>query len=79
MSALVTEMPMAKKRGRPKQPGGEGTQVRIDPLVASKARMVASANGKSIGEYLSDLLRGIVDKDFAKEMRKVSDQDQTEN
>jgi hypothetical protein len=57
---------MAKAKGRPKKPGGEGTQVRIDTDLVSMARYVCAKSGESMIYYLSGILRSKVEKDFHK-------------
>jgi hypothetical protein len=55
-----------KKKGRPKKATGEGTPVRIDSDIASKARYLAALNGVPISEYLSQFLRAPIDREFRK-------------
>lgn len=66
MASATAEKRMAKKRGRPSQPGGEGTQVRLDSDLVSMARYVTARRGASLVKYLSDILRPVVERDFAK-------------
>jgi hypothetical protein len=62
---------VAKKKGRPKKPGGEGTQVRIDPDLAAKGKYLAALAGVSLTEYLSGLLRPTLDREFRKAGRSL--------
>ncbi len=62
---------MAKKAGRPKKPGGEGSQVRIDRDLAKMARAVATHNGVQIADYLSGLLRPTITKDYRKMLQEL--------
>jgi hypothetical protein len=72
MSVELLERPgMAKKVGRPKKPGGEGKSVRIDADLASKARIVAFRRNIPLSDYLSDVLRARVLKDFASVMKEA--------
>ena len=75
MNAIAERGPMAKGkgRGRPKNAAGEGSQVRVDADIASKARMVATQRGMSLAAYLSESLRPTVDRDFGKLVRKLAD------
>jgi hypothetical protein len=57
---------MAKAKGRPKKPSGEGTPVRIDSDIASKAKYLAALQDRPLSDYLSGLLRPIVDREFRK-------------
>jgi hypothetical protein len=62
---------MARPKGRPKKPTGEGAQVRIDPDIASKARYLAALKGEPLSDYLSARLRPIIDREFQKEGKKL--------
>jgi hypothetical protein len=57
---------VARIAGRPKRPGGEGKSVRIKPDLASKAKIVALRRGIALSEYLSDLLRTPITRDYRK-------------
>jgi hypothetical protein len=62
---------MGKKRGRPKLDKRRDAVVKLDGTIVGKAQMVAKANGTSVAEYLSELLRGLVDRDFLKVMKQM--------
>ena len=66
MSTGLAERTMAKIKGRPKKPGGEGTQVRIDSDLAAKGRYLATERGVSLTELLSGILRPVLERDFRK-------------
>ena len=57
---------MAKKAGRPVKPGGEGTPIRLNPDLAAKAKIVAMRRHIAAGDYVSEIIRVRVLKDFAK-------------
>jgi hypothetical protein len=61
---------MGKSRGRPKTERDD-VSVKLDRGVVSRAKLVAAARGLTLAEYLSELTRGPVDRDFAKEMQRV--------
>ncbi len=65
-TTVAMEGLMAKKRGRPKQPTGEGSQVRIDSDLASMARYLAARRSVPISTYLSEILRPAIERDFRK-------------
>lgn len=77
MLETMRQTPMAKKQGRPKKPGGEGTQVRIDSQVARKAKFVASEKGVSLADYLTGLLRPQVDKEYLRCVKAIGDDTQS--
>jgi hypothetical protein len=59
------------KRGRPAKPGGQGSQVRIAPDLASKARMIVGDRGIALVEYLDGILRSQITRDYAALIRKL--------
>lgn len=56
-------VPVAKKRGRPGRDNKTGS-VRIDLGIIDQARVIAAFRRVELSEYLSDLLRPIVQKQF---------------
>jgi hypothetical protein len=58
--------PVSKPKGRPKKSGGDGTQVRIETELATRARYVAAKQGIPLIELLSDILRPTINRMFAK-------------
>jgi hypothetical protein len=62
---------MARPKGRPKTSERNDAVARVDAVIVSKAKMVASARGITLAEYLSDLLRMAVDRDFVREMERL--------
>lgn len=63
---------MAKKKGRPKTSGRADVTVKMDAAIVAKAKMVASARNVTLAEFLSELTRGMVDREFAKEMKRLA-------
>jgi hypothetical protein len=57
---------MAKKKAR-----GVGMMVRIDPDIVRMARIIAPAKGVAMGDYLSDILRPTVSRDYVKEVKRL--------
>lgn len=74
MLGSTEQIAMAKSKGRPKKPGGEGTQVRIDSHVARMAKFVASESAMSLSDYLSGLLRDRVTKDYRRCAKAIGDE-----
>ncbi len=66
MLKVAGEEAMARPKGRPKKPGGEGAQVRIESDIASKARYIAHAKDMSVLDLLSGILRPAIDREFRK-------------
>lgn len=69
---------MAKKKvGRPPNPAGEGTQVRLDTDLVVKARyLVAHWGGlSSLTGYLSDILRPVIEEEFDKAAKELIQKD----
>lgn len=48
--------------------------VKIDRVLAAKAKLIAEANGISVAEYLSELLRPHIDKDWPKAVKSLDRQ-----
>jgi hypothetical protein len=62
---------MAKKRGRPRSSERRDAVVKLDVTIVGKAQMVAKARGTSVAKYLSDMIRGPVNRDFLIEMKRI--------
>jgi hypothetical protein len=62
---------MTRKRGRPKEGHRREAVVKLDIIIVGKAQMVAKARGMSLAEYLSELIRGPVDRDFLAIMKQM--------
>jgi hypothetical protein len=70
----VESLGMAKsKRGRPPE-GGKGKPVRMAADVLDKARVVAAASGVPMSDYLANLLRPLVDRDYRALARRMSEE-----
>jgi hypothetical protein len=59
---------MAKKKARG---SGVGKLVRIDPAIVSMAKVVSTARGMSLADYLSDILRATVSRDYVKDVKRL--------
>jgi hypothetical protein len=67
---------MAKKRaGRPKTSERQDVSIKFDRGLARKARMIAEARNVSMAEYLSEMTRPIIDRDYLKVMRELEGSD----
>jgi hypothetical protein len=62
---------MAKKVGRPRKSGGEGSQVRIDRDLAKMSKAVADREGIKHVDYLSGILRLTVTRDYRRMMQEL--------
>lgn len=71
---------MAKK----KAPGGEATgpkprprrddvAIKFDRALAEKAKIIAIRRGVSMAEYLTELSRGPIDREYAKVVREMGE------
>jgi hypothetical protein len=77
MSAGTLESPPVvtkRKPGRPKSenPRGKGRQVRLDPDLVAKADVVARRKGLDVGPWLSELMEGPVNREYAAVLRELS-------
>jgi hypothetical protein len=50
---------------------GVGKLVRIDPAIVSMAKVIATGRGINIGDYLSDILRATVSRDYVKDIKRL--------
>jgi hypothetical protein len=64
VAALTVDRNMAKKTGRPRKPTGEGAPVRIDRDLVTMARTLAGYQGSALSEYLSNLLRPVITREY---------------
>jgi hypothetical protein len=71
LMGVAEPVSMGKKRGRPKASNRRDAVVKLDGIIVGKAQMVAKAQGISVAEYLSEMLRGLVDRDFLKVMKQM--------
>lgn len=68
----VLEAAMAKKRmGRPPSSDRVDVSIKFDKLLSRKAEMIARARGISRAEYLSEMTRPHIDRDYARLMREL--------
>ena len=68
LSAVSARMPA--KKPAPKGPRND-IAVKIDRTLADKAKLVASRRGTTLAQYLSDMIRGPVEKDFSKTVKEM--------
>ena len=73
MAALLEAEPVAKKAGRPKKPTGEGRPVRLAGDVIGMARRNADFQGVHLSDYLSNLLRPAVMRDYQAMLKKLGE------
>jgi hypothetical protein len=73
MVDATAEQTMARGKGRPRQEKRHDVSVKLDSVIVSKAKMIASARGLTLAEFLSDLLRAPVDREFTKEMKRLEE------
>jgi hypothetical protein len=63
---------MAKKRpGRPKSSERQDVSIKFDRTLAGKARAIATGRGIPMAEYLSEMARPQIDRDYAKLLREL--------
>lgn len=61
---------MGRKK-TPEKSRRDDVAVKVDRLLIDKARLVASRRGVTLAEYLTDLIRNPVERDFAKTVRDM--------
>jgi hypothetical protein len=63
---------MGRPKGSKRVP--ERRSIKIDASVLTRAELVAKDRGQSLAEYISDILRGPVDREFTKLVMRLKDQ-----
>lgn len=68
----MAETTMAKKRGgRPKTSERQDVSIKFDKTLAGKARLISQGRGISMAEYLEEMTRSLIDRDYAKLLREL--------
>jgi hypothetical protein len=62
---------MAKAKGRPKTSDRDEATTRLDRTLIGKAKLIATHQGISVGELLSELVRGPLDRAYAQMLRDL--------
>lgn len=60
---------VAKQRGKSEL---KTTPVKIDVRLARKAKTIAEDKGIPLSEYLSGIIQGSIDRDWAKVLKKIA-------
>ncbi|WP_422928586.1 hypothetical protein [Singulisphaera sp. PoT] len=63
----------AGKMGRPKTSERQDVSIKFDKNLAGKARLISQGRGVSMAEYLSELARSTIDRDYVKLMRELEE------
>ena len=71
MFLSTTEATMGRPRGRPKTSERNDVSTKFDKALLGMARMVATAKGISLAEYISEAARPVIEKDFGREMKRL--------
>jgi hypothetical protein len=69
----TTEATVARPRGRPKSSERNDASIKFDRALVGMARMIARAKGIPLAEYLSEAARPVIQRDFAREMRRLQE------
>lgn len=70
MPVRTPERPMARKRAAGQAPRDD-VAVKLDRTLADKGKLVASRRGITLAEYLTELSRATIERDFAKTIREL--------
>jgi hypothetical protein len=68
---MVGTVMAKKKMGRPKSSDRQDVSIKFDKTLAGKARLISQGKGVPMSEYLSELARPLIDRDYAKLMREL--------
>ena len=69
--AMVGATMAKKRRGRPKSSDRQDVSIKFDKVLAGRARLIAQGRGIPMAEYLSEIARPIIDRDYARLMREL--------
>jgi hypothetical protein len=75
MASTMKTKSMARLKGRPEKPGGEGAVVRIASDLLAKAKYLAAHRGIPTSDYLSELLRPVIEREFRKAGKELMEDD----
>jgi hypothetical protein len=67
----MLEAVMGRPKGRPKSSIRHDVSTKFDKALLGMARMVATAKGISVAEYISEAARPVIERDFGKEMKRL--------
>ena len=70
MSMVLEQRRMAPKRAGKKR---DDVAVKVDRTLADKAKLIASRRGITMAEYLTDLIRGPIERDFVKTIKDMTE------
>jgi hypothetical protein len=65
-----------RQTGRPRSSERRDVSIKFDKTLAGKARLIAQGRGMPMAEYLSELSRPSIDRDYAKLMRELERTDE---
>ena len=74
MNSTLERLPMAKKTGRtgrPKHSERNDVAVKLDRAMVGMAKLVATRQGVSVAELLSDLLRAPLDRAYSQMLKEL--------
>jgi hypothetical protein len=71
---FVTGAVMAKKKmGRPKTSTRDDVSIKFDRVLGRRAKAIADSRRISMAEYLEEITRPVIDRDYAKLMRELDE------
>lgn len=71
--AVAEQRTMAKRKGRPPTERDD-IAVRLERKLGSMAKAICTARGIPVAQYLSDLTRAAINRDYAKTLRDAEEQ-----
>lgn len=64
---------VAKPKGRPKSSERDDVSVKMDRTLAAKARQVAIRRGITVAEFITEVTRPTIEREYAKLLRELDD------
>jgi hypothetical protein len=68
---MVSTMMAKKRMGRPRTSVRQDVSIKFDKTLARMARLIAEGQGISMAEYLTELTRPMISRDYARLMRDL--------
>lgn len=71
METVLSEAPVAKRKGRPKTSERDDVAVKLDRAIASMAKVIAASKGIPLAQLLTEIVEGPVSRAYAARMREL--------
>lgn len=70
-SATLGRIKVAKRKPAGDKPKRDDVAIKMDRIVAEKAKFIAKRRGVTLAEFVTESMRPIVDREFPKAMKEL--------